>query len=110
MKVLINYVSHDSWMNYGIIDLTPEEFEILKPAHGYIMNSDDTSCPAVQAALIAIDMIMYDGEPSVDCYRDEPDIFQVVEHFLYQKATLVTDLNEIQNIQLFDAYLACGWS
>lgn len=109
MKVLINCVSGTAWMRYGVIDLTPEEFEILKPAHGYTMNEDEISCPAVNAALIAIDMIMYEGEPSIDCYRDEPDIFQILEHFLYRKATLVTDINEIQNIKQFDAYLTCGW-
>lgn len=111
MKILINYQESTTILHFGMVELTPEQFENIKPANGKVMNNDVLT-QAEETALIIIDMLMYTGNNREEMYANidkDPDIEPVVREFFGIKATPVTDFENLVNLSQYDALLSCGW-
>lgn len=110
MKVLINYEEINSLLRFGVVELTPEQFEFIKLANGKVMNVDEEITDDEYNALVVVDMLMYRGDLKMEVYEDFPeDTKAILRQFFDLRSTDVTDFGELVNLGMYDALIACGW-
>lgn len=110
MKILINYENQNNLLYFGVVELTPEQFDIIQHANGKYMNVDEDMTLEQENALYVVDLLMYQGEVTDQTFMHyTDDTMQVLNQFKDMKATQVTEFGDLVNLAQYDALIACGW-
>lgn len=110
MKILINYQDQTTLLHFGVVELTPTQFEIIQHANGKFMNVDEDLTEEQDNALMVVDLLMYQGTVTDDTFTHYPEeTMQVLNLFKGMRATPVTDFGDLVNLAQYDALIACGW-